>query len=405
MKFDINKYINYSILGFALSLSISKAGTVFFSILMILLWLFEGKFRKKLNSLKESKFILFMLLLLLLSTISVIWSPDKVYAIDFMRKYWHFLVIPIIFTSLKNEYINMSITYFLVGIFISVVFSYGIFFELIEYKNFTSSNPMPFMDRMNYSTYLAFASLILFNKFFFEEEVKYKILYALYFLLTTSSLFLNGGRTGQVIFVFTIFLVGFLNIRRKLLAFILMLVLSSSILSVAYTISPNFHDRINIGIMDIKNIANGDFTESFGQRVSLWIIGANIFADNTLIGTGIGNELDGFKYYANKYDFVIYNKEGYNTVGFVDFHSSFIQYSVQLGCLGLILYIGIFYTLLMLKFKNKMYQNLNIIFVVTFILHSTVFFSFHLIHPMVLFALFASVLSVISRIEREESIK
>ena len=402
---NFNKYINYSILGFALSLPISKAGTTIFSILMILLWLFEGKFKEKVQNLKESNFIILLSLLLLLSCISIFWSPDTEFVIGFLRKYWHFLVIPVIITSLNKEYIKNVITFFLIGIFISEVFSYGIFFEIIQYKDILPSNPVPFMDRMNYSTYLAFASLLIFNRFFFEDNIKYKIFYGFYFLLTVSSLFLNGGRTGQVIFIFTIFIVGLLNIKRKLLALVLMAGLSFSIISIAYEISPNFHNRINIGITDVQNIANGDFTESLGQRISLWIVGANIFSDNLLIGTGIGNELDGFKYYANKYDFTIYNKEEYNTVGFIDFHSSFVQYSAQLGILGLLLYLGIFYSLIVLKFKNKMYQNMNIIFVVIFMLHSTVFYSFHLIHPMVLFALFAGVLSVVSRTEMKESIK
>ena len=396
---NINKYINYSICGFALSLPISKAGTVFFSILMILLWFLEFNFKEKIEILKKSKFFVVLSILILFSIIASIWSPDINYSLDFLRKYWHFLVIPVILTSIKNEYIEKVIMFFLIGMFISEVFSYAIFFEIIKYKDVLPSDPVPFMDHMNYSTYLAFAALLLLNKLFFEEEMKYKIFYFLYFLLTASSLFLNGGRTGQVIFVFTIFIVGFLNIKRKLLALALMFILCSTILTVAYKVSPNFHDRINFAITDVKNISNGDFSGSFGQRVSLWIIGTNIFKDNALVGTGLGNELDGFKYYANKYDFKLFNKDEYIRTGFIDFHNSFIQYSVQLGVLGLILYVGIFYTLIINKFKSKMYQNLNIVFIIVFILHSTVFISFRIIHSMVLFALFASLLSVISREE------
>ena len=402
---NFNKYINYSILGFALSLPISKAGTTIFSILMILLWLFEGKFKEKLQNLKESNFIILLSLLLLLSCISIFWSPDTGFVIGFLRKYWHFLVIPIILTSLKREYIEKVITFFLIGMFISEVFSYGIFFEIIQYKNILPSNPAPFMDHMNYSTYLAFAALLILNRLFFEEEFKYKMFYGFYFLLTVSSLFLNGGRTGQVIFAISIFIVGFINFKRKFFAFCFILVLFSSIVSAAYNISPNFYTQINQAAVDVQNLLEGNFNGSFGQRVSLWIMGTNIFIDNIISGTGIGNELKGLTNYANEYDFKRYSSDEFDKVGFIDFHNSFVQYAAQLGVFGLFLFIGVFYSLLMNKFKNKMYQNLNIIFVVTFILHSTVFFSFHLIHPMVLFSLFASVLSLISRIDKEESIK
>lgn len=397
MKYNINKYINYSIFGFALSLSISKAGTVIFSLLMIILWLFEGQYKDKIKILKKSNFIVFLFFIILLSAISIIWSPDKEYALNFIRKYWHFLVIPIIFTSLKKEYIKHVVTFFLIGILISMIFSYGIFFELINYKDVLPSNPAPFMDHMNYSTYLAFASLLLLNRFFFEEELKYKLFYCIYFLVTTSSLFINGGRTGQAIFVLTIFIVGFINIKRKFLALLCMLIITTSILFIAYNVSPNFQNRLSSAVVDTKDIIDGDFGGSLGQRVSLWIIGSNIFVDNILTGTGTGNELNGFKYYAEKYDFPDYNLEGYDKVGFVDYHNSFIQYAVQLGLIGLFLYLGIFYSLLRHKFQDRLYRNLNIIFITVFILHSMVFFSFHLIHPMVLFSLFASLLAVISR--------
>lgn len=398
-----NSLINNAIKGFAFSLPISKAGIVGFSILMIILWVFEGNFKNKYKILRDNNFVIVLFALLLLSFISILWAPDKYFALDFIRKYWHFLVIPVIITSLKREYVESVILFFLAGIFISEMFSYAIFFEIIQYKNLPPSNPVPFMDHINYSTYLALAALLLLNKIFFTEQLKYKIFYVVYFLVTVSSLFLIGGRTGQVIFIVTIFIVGAINIRKKLIALTVMLLLSASIVFVAYKVSPNFNSRINQAVTDINKISKGDFTDSFGQRVSLWITGTNIFYENIFTGTGIGNELEGFIYYVNKYNFHHYQRKENEKVGFIDFHNSFIQYSVQFGMVGLILYLTIFYTLFLRKFKDKIYQNLNIIFIVIFLLHSFVFYSFHLLHPMVLFALFASLLSVISRKEEENA--
>jgi len=404
-RIDFNKYIKYLIVAFAFALPISKAGTVLFSVLMVLLWLVEGNFKLKWKELKESKFIILLFSLIIFSCVSVLWAPDTMFAIEFMRKYWHFLVIPVIYTSVNKKNINPIIMGFLIGMLISEIVSYGIFFEIIHYKNILPSNPTPFLDHMNYGTYLAFASLLLLNKFFFEDNIRYKILYFMYFLLTTSSLFLNGSRTGQVIFIGSIFIVGFLNIKNKFKSFIFMTLLIFSIVSISYKVSPNFNNRANQAIQDVSMIiVNSDFSGSFGQRVSLWIAGSNIFKDNILLGTGIGNELNGFHYYANKYNFVHYKNMNLDNTGFIDFHNSFVQYAVQLGIIGLILFVGIFYTLWLNKFTSKQYRNLNIIFIIIFVLHSTVFYSFHLMHPMVLFALFSALLSRISYLEKTETI-
>lgn len=402
-RINYNIYINYSIISFAFSLPISKAGVTFFSILAILLWILEGNFKAKLLELKESKFILFLSALIGVSFLSILWSPDKIFALEFMQKYWHFLVIPVIFTSLKKEYINLIISGFLSGMFISEIISYGIFFEIIQYKNILPSNPVPFMDHMNYSTYLALTSLILLNKIFFTTNIKWKIFYILYFLLTTSSLFMNGGKTGYVIFVLVIFLTMLINTQSKLKVIFSTFLLAGTIVSIAYTVSPNFHERTHIIVEDLRNIMEkNQYIGSFGQRVALWTIGTNLYLENIFFGTGIGGEVEKFNQYAENLKFQHYIDNKADPSCLMDFHNSFIQYAVQLGIVGLLFFVLILYSLAIQKFQTREYKNLNIIFLYVFILQSFTLFTFHLNHPMVLFGLFAGLLSAISKLENKE---
>jgi len=400
LEVNYTKYINLSLIGFAFSLPISKAGTTAFSVTMILFWLLSRDFVSKFNELKRSKFILLLVSLILFSFLSILWSPDKLFAFQFMQKYWHFLIIPVIYTSLNKKYVNSVILAFLSGMFISEIVLYGIFFELIHYKNLSPSTPVPFMDWMNYSTYLSLASLILLNKIFFTETLKWRTFYILYFLVTTSSLFINNGKTGQVIFIIMIFVTILINVQKKIRALFLTLLLTFGILAIAYTTSPNFNNGANIVIADITNIIHNTYVGSFGQRVALWTIGANIFTNNIFVGTGIGGEVENFDYYANALNFTHYISMKIET-GFLDFHNSFIQYAVQLGLVGLFIFLAIFYSLATLNFKTKEYHNLNILFISIFLLQSMTLFTFHLNHPMVLFALFAGLLISISKLENQ----
>lgn len=393
-----DKYANYLIVAYAFALPISKAATVLFEVLLIALWFFQGDFKSKFNELKQSKFIIVLSLFLLLGVIAIGWSSDTAYALAYIKKYWHFLVIPIIYTSLESKYVKHIFSGFLFGMLISEVVSYGIFFELIHYKNRLPSDPSPFMDHTNYSVYLSFAAMILLNRIFFEERFRMKIFYFIYFLIVSSSLFINGGRTGQVIFITSLFIVGFINIKNKMKSIIIMLTLTTAILLTAYNVSPVFNARSNALMEDITQMTIHDkYTGGFGQRVALWTMGANVAMDNFIYGTGLGDEMDGMTFYAKKYNFSLYVDKPEK--GYIDYHNAFIQYFVQLGVLGFILFLSLFYALAMNKFQNKIYLNINILFIVSFFMLSMIGPSLHLMNSMVLFALFAGMLNGISKLE------
>jgi len=397
----LNQYINYLLLGYAFCLPISESGTVFFEILMIILWLFEGDIRYNFKELQQNRLIILIFSLVGFSLISVCWSPNKLEALLFIKKYYHFLIIPIIYTSLRVEYIKHVFSAFLIGMLVSIIMSYGIFFELWSYKNVLQSDPSPFIDRVNYSIYLAFTSIILLNRIFFEEELKWKFIYSLYFFIAALNLFINSGRTGQVAFVVSIIVFVHLNIKHKTKALITALILGLSITCAGYLISPNLKNRMNQTRHDIENmLVNKKYDDALSIRISLWIMGVNVFKDNFISGTGIGAEMNGLVDYAKKYNFT-----GYVTIvndkkhGYIDYHNAFIQYGVGLGIIGLLLFISIFYAQFRLKFKSAMYHNLNIVFLYIYILLSFGGFSFHIMSSMVLYALFVGVFSTIPKLE------
>jgi len=393
---NYNQYLNYFILLYAFCLPISIAGVSFATIMLILLWFLQKDFKNKFEEIKSSYFIIAIVIFILYSLVSASWSSDKIFALEYVKKYYHFLIIPIIFTSLKKEYINKIFSAFLLGMIISEITSYGIFFEIWTKEGVSSSDPSPFMDHSNYSTYLAFTAFILFYKIIYSDELKWKISYGIFFLLSTRNLFLNGGRTGQFFFLITLLLVGFISFKNKIRSTFLLLFLVSSIFLAAYSFSPVFKDRFDYFIHDIEQMVyQKDFSNSFSLRYALWMTGLEASKKDFIIGTGIGNEVENIDIGIEKYSIPDY----FISENYIDFHNFFVQYLVQLG---LVMILLIFYFLITIRIKNKMYNNLLYIFAILYILHSMTGNSFHISASMILFVLFSSVFIAIGKYDTEK---
>jgi O-antigen ligase len=392
----LNEYINYLFVLYAFLLPISRAGISILTALLFVLWLFTKDFKNKIEFIRSNKVILYFLAFIGFSLLSLFWSNDVISGLEYVRKYWYFLVVLVIATTIQKKFIEYGISAFLAGLFISEILSYSIFFELIQWKNVSPNDPTPFMNHLQYSMFLAFASLLLLNRFFYENEVKWKVIYFLYFLIITSNLFLNGGRTGQAAFAVSIFVVGFLNVKNKIIALLSMFALVLSIFYTAYHVSPVFKTRFDTSINEIHKISQGSFCTSFGARLGLWIIGGEIFLQNPIIGTGVVKDMN---------DFVKIVEESYPNKDCIkhlpSYHNFYVQTAVHLGIIGLFLYLMIFYNLLKLKIQDRYYFTLMVIFVSVYSVSSLVENMFHEQFSAALLALFSGIFIAQNRIENE----
>lgn len=341
----------------------------------------SGDIKNKLQVYKQNLLIVSLVVFLAFSIISIIWADEVMFAINYILKYRHFLIILVVFSFLREDFIKHLFSAFLLGMLVSELMSYAIFFEIIHYKDVLPSDPSPFMSHTDYSIYLAFTSMILLTRVLSSNIIKEKIIYTLFFITVTANLFINGGRTGQITFI-VLFLLNFImHIQHKIKALSIAVFLLLSIFTLSYQFSPNFHERANQFYQDLnKMIVYDDYSGSFGQRVALWTMGVDTFTDNFFLGTGIGGDMKDLTKYAQKHNFtaeVFYNR----ALG--DHHNTFITAAVQLGIFGLISIILIFYSVYTLKFKTVNYHVLNLTFIFAFTLWSLGGITFHTMNPMI----------------------
>lgn len=391
-----SEILNYLIVMYAFLLPISRAGIVLFTALIFIVWLFKSSIKDDIKFLFKSKFATLLLLFVIYSFIGLLWSSNLDEGVNYAIRYWYYLPMFVIATSLKKEYLNATISAFLLSMLISEILSFGIFFELIEMKNQPSVFPTPFMHHIQYSIFIVFTSLFLLNKIYYTDSLKHKIMYGIFFITVTINIFINGGRTGYIIFFITIFIVVFLNIQNRLKAIFLTLFIIISSIILAYNYSPTFQQRVLDSTIEIKEIANQKYHTSVGQRIAMYYMGGEIIYENPIFGVGTGDEMDVLK------DIIDTKYPQLSTIKRLGhFHNVFLHTAVQLGILGLILQILIFYHLYKIKIKSKLYQNTKYIFATVFLLASFSGNMFHQQFTMAIFALIAGILLAVTKHEQE----
>ncbi len=341
---------------------LSRAFVSLFIILLPIIWIYEGDFKRKWQEIKSSKFLLAIILFTFYSSISFFWSENILEALNQIRLFSYFILIFVIATSLQPKYIPQIITSFLMGMFVSEIIAYGVFFELRTFKHATVQNPSPFMIHIDYSVFLAITSILLLNRLISSKyTLNEKILFAFFFCTVTGNLFLATGRTGQVALIAGIIVMTLLHFKLTLKSLVLSLFLIGSIYTTAYTLSNSFKIRTAQAYSNIEGIINMNFNSSWGIRAAFWITTYDILKEHPL-GVGIGDFKDETAKIIEKkkYTFIDSNTKEFMSANHP--HNEFLLILLQTGIIGLVLFFYMIYQLYQLQIKDKELKELSILF-------------------------------------------
>ena len=386
---DYRHYLNYLILAYALLLPLSRAAIVFLTVLMILLWFAEGRFAKKRRLLMRSKVIWALAAFILYNLISILWSESPADAFAYVKKYWYFFPLVVIYTSIKRENIDRALSLFITGMFISEIIAYGIFFELWHMKGISPQNPTPFMHHIEYSVFLAFTALILLTRIFTINDWKIKAIYSLFFVTMTGNLFLTAGRTGQLAFLLGLFVVAMISFKNKIKAFVIFVLLTLIVLPLAFRYSQTFHDRIEAAGESLLHLeAKGGYCSSWGSRIGAWIVSRDMIREYPIVGVGIDDNMERFyTLIETKYPQMICPGNA-----LVHMHNQYLQILTQTGIIGVIFLLLIFYAIAAMPIRDLEYRRIKYIYL-TVILFA--FVSDVLLHRQFSMALFAFIVGLL----------
>ncbi len=362
-KINFEKLYFYIIVVFAFLLPLSRAAVSLFTILLPIIWFFEGDFKRKILKIKKSPVLKYLLVFLLFCFISILWTQNLDDAKRPIRLLFYFLTTFVIATSLKPKYINTIVSTFLLGMLLSEIIAYGVFFNLWQFNVATPQNPTPFMHHIDYSVFLAFTSILLLYRIFSKEySLKQKTIYLIFFSTVTGNLFLTFGRTGEVAFLVALMVLVFLRYHFNFKAFFIFLATAFILLFTAYNISHTFQKRITQAKEDFQNITKQNYNSSLGIRTAYYILSAKAIKKSPIIGYGIGDFKDAIREQLKKQD---PNFVDNVTKKFIKNHTPHNQYLtilLQTGFFGFSLFILFAYNFFKLPIKNKQLKDYSILF-------------------------------------------
>ncbi len=356
INFNLDKVYQYLLITLAFIFPLTVAGGNLIIGIIVLLWLFSGNYLSKFSQINGNKLAIFSILFFSMHVVGLLWTEDMEWGLLIVNKMWYFLLLlPILLTITKKEYIKHYITAFILAMTLTELLSYLVWFEVIgPLHKATAGNPTPTMSHISYNPFLTFgiyliAHELLFNKYLSKLS---NYLYAFFAVTMSINMFITGGRAGQVMYfiMLGILIFQYYGRRKKIKATIVSLIIILSIFLGAYNSSSIFQNRMNEAVTNISTYnTDGNKNTSVGQRMTYTINSLEIIKNNLFLGVGTGD----FPSEYNKMH--VKNTPEVNTT--VNPHNMYILVTVQLGLVGLLGMLLIFYQQIKFSLSAKIKIN------------------------------------------------
>jgi len=353
-------------------LTVSGANVVI--VIIAILWLLSGDYKLKYMQIISSKLMISSIIFYFCHLVAMLWTEDLMWGLHILHKMWYFILLfPILHSIVEREKIKHYITAFLLAIALTEIVSYLVWFEIIPpFKNATVENPTPFMSHISYNPILVFAIYIVLHKIFFKTNlsgIKFS-LYSFFAITMTINMFITGGRAGQAAFfvMLSILILQFFN-KEKIKSLLIVILIIPLIFFSAYKTSDIFNNRVNSAIEESINFSEyaekrTEYT-SVGLRISYAINSWEVIKENPIIGVGTGDfPLEYNKVNKSKTPHLL-NQLGPTT----NPHNMYTLVWVQLGIIGIISMLSIFYYQIKLSFSStqRFYRDLGITLPIIFL--------------------------------------
>jgi O-antigen ligase len=399
-----HKYFYTLILLLVFLLPLWKKIIPYIIILIFLIWLFEGNFRKKIKILKENYLpFLGFVSIFILYIVGLLYTSNFNYAYFDLEVKLSLLFFPIIFFTGTYNFINFNklskiLLVFILSCFLSSFIS--IINSFAQYLK-TGSTDWFFYVYVNYFHHPSYISMYIelslacIAYLLINKAIKSKYLRILLISISVWFVFyiiLLSSKAGFIGLVLIALIISFQLIsiyKNYLVAFYILVGLILSIF-VGYKIMPKTSNRISPAIEVIQKKDYDVNTEDGTiQRIEIWKTSLEIIKKNFIFGVGTGDVKDALlDEYQHKGMIFAYNKN-------LNAHGQYFQTAIALGIIGLIVLLFIFLYPIILSINKKDFLYLAFLLLIS--MNNTVESMFENQAGVVFYAFFNSFLFITSK--------
>jgi O-antigen ligase len=343
----IQQYL-FILLGVFISTSIAITNLIIG--LLALCWILERDFKAKFDIIKSSKWMLALFALIGLYVLGMFWGDQHLNADWQFQRLALLLIFPVLMTmNLKQETIKRAIFAFLGTAFISALVAIAINNNII----LPLGNYLAFIDvslrnsafiTYNYHNVILALATTLSLYVLIEKKSKYTYLLLLFIAVYSISIFTERGRAGQVIFnLSVVFYIIYYN-RKKLIRLFTLLVLLFSFQFVIYSSTNVYKDRFDAVSNIIQN--NGDRGKGKPDDIRYVFVKESLkrIIEKPILGYGTGS-------FGTIFNEQV--KSGHIFDKHTTPHNQYLYVWFELGILGLVLLLLIFYLQANELFRKK----------------------------------------------------
>ncbi len=398
----LGTYIGWLAVVLAASLPLYRPWVTLATTLILLLWLVGGGLRQRVARLRHHRLSLAVLTFLALNLLSLLWSDDPAEGLRYVAKYRYLLLIPVAATTIRSRYRNLVLIVFQIAAAASVLLSLAVFAGLLRMRGAYPGNPSPTMSHLDYSLVLALAALLILTRLLYETMApSRRLLWSGLFLLTTGGLAINIGRGGHLAFIggLLVLVVHWARGRSwRTIAGVVAAVLAALLL--ISTLTPGFRTRVAESREELRaTLIDQRYDSNLGGRVAAMLVSWEIFRQHLVLGTGVGGNIPAVRQILDT-DFVELKPAIY---WYRHLHNQYLQIATELGFVGLAALAWIFWELLRGPYANRKISAYAIVLATVYLIGFLGEPYFHKQLTLVMFALFAGLISAEHLDDRRKS--
>lgn len=343
------------ILGILFFIPISPAAPNILGVLLIIIWFIEGRFAEKWIYLSSNPLFWLFGAYLLIYPLSLLWSDNLEWGLHIVERHMVYLLFPFLLTAMKQKDIKKYVYAFILGVSLTELISYGMWFGVLDIASASRGFPTPFYRHTEYNPILAWALFLLMSSFLFEKQKKLFKLVALFFIVSmTINMFITGGRGGQFTYLVIAFLViwqFFSHYQMRLKGTVFSIIFVATVMMTAYFSSPVFEQRVNQGYDELMTFDKQKCAGSVGGRLCMYLNTVEMSVEQPIFGSGVGDfPQDYTSFVGPNASFKMVPAKG---AGHSHPHNQFLY---ELGALG---FVGLLILLSILLYQIKYAMKFN----------------------------------------------